>query len=74
MNLVINSIGENLRKQKPTGWRRFSFPSCENMTPTAKSKVFISKTKGLEGFAWIKSGAVMKETFKDWKALLTSTP
>jgi hypothetical protein len=25
-----------------------SFPHCENMTPIAKSKAFISKTKGLE--------------------------
>jgi hypothetical protein len=32
------------------------------------------QTKCLEMYAWIKSGVVMKEAFKDWKTLLTSTP
>ncbi len=44
------------------------------MAPIAKSKMFISKTKGLEGYAWIKSGVVVKEAFKDWKTFLDSTP
>jgi hypothetical protein len=33
--------------------------------PHAKLKASISKTKGLEGFARIKSGVFMKEAFKD---------
>jgi hypothetical protein len=44
------------------------------MAPIAKSKMFVSKTKGLEGYAWIKSGVVVKEAFKDWKTFLDSTP
>jgi hypothetical protein len=35
------------------------------MTPIAKSKAFISKTKGLERSSWIKSGTFVKKTFKD---------
>jgi len=31
-------------------------------------------TKGLEGFAWIKSRVDVQKTFKNWKALSTSTP
>jgi hypothetical protein len=33
--------------------------------PIAKSKTFISKTKGLEGFTLIKSGEIVKEAFKN---------
>jgi hypothetical protein len=40
-------------------------PSYENTTPIAKLEAFVSKTKGLEGFAQIKSGVVMKKTFND---------
>jgi hypothetical protein len=51
-----------------------SCPSCENIAPNAKLKVSMFKTKGLEKFTIpIKSGVVIKETFKDWKALI-STP
>ncbi len=39
----------------------------------AKSKKSISKIRGLERSTWIKSGVVVKEAFKDWKALSTST-
>ncbi len=51
-----------------------SSPSCESMVPIAKLEASISKTNGLEGSAWIKSGIVVKEAFKHWKALLGSTP
>ncbi len=73
MNLVI-SEGENLWKQKPIGWKKLFFPSCESMTFNAKSKAFISKTKGFVGSTWIKSGAVVKKTLKNWKAFFTLTP
>ncbi len=39
-----------------------------------KLKTSISKTKCLERFAWIKTNAIVKEAFKNWKALLASTP
>jgi len=67
-------IGENLQKRKPTRWKRLYFLSCENIAPIEKSKESISKINGLEGFTWIKNGAIVKKTFKDWKALLISTP
>ncbi len=51
-----------------------SSPSCESIMPIAKSETSISKTKGLEEFTWIKSGADVKEALKDWKTLSTSTP
>jgi hypothetical protein len=51
-----------------------SFPSCKSMMFIAKLETSISKTKGLEGSPWIKSGAIVKKTFKDWKALSASTP
>ncbi len=44
------------------------------MTPNAKSKTFVSKTKGFDKFAWIKSGAIVKEASKYWKEFLASTP
>jgi len=44
------------------------------MTLSSKSKASISKTKCFIGFALIRSGAIMKKNFKDWKALSTSTP
>jgi hypothetical protein len=34
----------------------------------AKLEVFVSKIKGFTGSACIKSGAIVKKTFKDWKA------
>jgi hypothetical protein len=34
----------------------------------------ISKINGLEKSAWMKSGAIMKDNFKDRKALSTLTP
>jgi hypothetical protein len=37
-------------------------------------EAFVSKTKGLEGFAQIKSGVVMKKTFNDWNILSASIP
>ncbi len=42
--------------------------------PTAKSEVSIFKTKGLKWSRWIKNGAIVKKTFKDWKEFLASTP
>ncbi len=74
MNLVINFYRENLQEYKLTWWRRLFFPSYENMVPITKLKVSISKTKGSEGFTWIKSGVAMKEVFKGWNALSTSNP
>ncbi len=41
------------------------------MTLIAKSESFISKTKCLEGFTWIKSGVVVKEAFRIWRTLST---
>jgi len=38
------------------------------MACNAKSKESISKINGLERSSWIKSGAIMKENFKDWEA------
>jgi hypothetical protein len=35
------------------------------MAPIAKSEASVSKTKGLEGFAQINNGVVMKEAFKN---------
>ncbi len=32
------------------------------------------ETKGLGRFAWIENGPVVKEVFKNWKALLASIP
>jgi hypothetical protein len=32
------------------------------------------QNKSLERSTWIKSGAIVKEVFKDWNALLASTP
>jgi hypothetical protein len=43
------------------------------MAPNAKSKESISKINGLERPPWIKSGVIMKETFKDWKAHFSSS-
>jgi hypothetical protein len=40
----------------------------------AKLETSISKTKGLEGSTWMKSGAIVKEAFKDWKTFLVSIP
>jgi hypothetical protein len=39
-----------------------------------KLEASISKINGLEKSAWIKSGAIMEEAFKDRKALSTSIP
>jgi hypothetical protein len=36
--------------------------------------VSVFKTKGFVGSALIKSGAVVKKTFKDWKAFFVSIP
>ncbi len=41
-----------------------SFSSCESTTSIAKLEVFVSKTKGLERFAWIKVGQVWKNISK----------
>jgi hypothetical protein len=38
-----------------------------------KIKSMHSKKKNLEGFTWIKSGVVVKEVFRIWKTLSTST-
>jgi len=50
-------------KWKSMGWRRFS-PSCENAMSNAKLKTLISKINGLKRLTRIKSGAIMKITFK----------
>jgi hypothetical protein len=42
--------------------------------PITKLETSDSKINGLKGSKGIKSGVVVKETFKDWKALLISTP
>jgi hypothetical protein len=42
--------------------------------PNAKSKVPVFKTKGFIKSTLIKSGAIVKKTFKDWKAFFASTP
>ncbi len=65
---------ENLQERNPTGWKRLSSLGCESMAPSAKSKMSISKRKGLEGSTWIKNGAIVKEAFKYSKAFSTSTP
>jgi hypothetical protein len=49
------------------------FLNCENMSPNAKLKTFVSKINGLKGFTWAKSGLIVKEVFKDWKANSTSS-
>jgi hypothetical protein len=43
-------------------------------TPNAKSKASIFRIKVFVGAALIKSGAVMKKTFKDRNAFPASTP
>jgi hypothetical protein len=66
MNLIINLHKKKLMKTKVDMMKDLlSFPHCENMTPIAKSKTFVSRTKGLERFSWIRSGTFVKETFKD---------
>ncbi len=64
----------NLQEWKPTRWKRLYSLSYNNIAPNAKSKTSVSKTKGLEGFTWIKSGVVVKEACKDWKAFSSSIP
>ncbi len=54
--------------------KKIFFPGCENKTPNAKLEAYVSKTKGLEGFAWIEIGIVVKKAFKDWNAFSISTP
>jgi hypothetical protein len=49
-------------------------PSYENTTPIPKLEAFVAKTKGLQGFAQIKSGVFMKKTFKDSKISSASIP
>ncbi len=47
---------------------------CESIAPNVKLETLLFKTKGLErSTISINSGAVVKEAFKDWKAL-ASTP
>jgi hypothetical protein len=65
MNLVINFRKKKLRRTKVERMKMIVFSSYESITLITKLKVFISKTKGLEGFAWIKNGAFVKKTFKD---------
>ncbi len=65
-------VKKNLQKHKRTRWKRLSSPSCESTTLTRKLETSISKTKGLEGSAWIKNGAIVEKKFKYWKALLAS--
>ncbi len=74
MNLIVDFKGENLWEWKPIGWRRLSFPSCESMVFITQLEASISKINGLEKSAWMKSGAIMKDNFKDRKALSTLTP
>jgi hypothetical protein len=64
MNLVINLCKRKLTRMETNRMKKIFFPSCESTTPTTKLEVFVSKTKGLEGFAWIKSGVAMKKTSK----------
>ncbi len=40
------------------------------MAQISKLKTFVSKTKGLERFIWIKNRAIMRQVFKYWKALI----
>jgi hypothetical protein len=40
----------------------------------AKLKMFVSKIKGFTRSTCIKSGVVVKKTFKDWKAFIASIP
>jgi len=53
--------------------KKVIFPSYENMALNAKLEMFVSKINGLEGSAWMKSGAIMKEIFKDWKTNFASS-
>jgi hypothetical protein len=48
MNLIINLRRKKLTRIKIEKMEKIIFPSCENTITTTKSKVFISKTKGLE--------------------------
>jgi hypothetical protein len=54
--------------------KKIFFSSYESVAPTTKLETSVSKTKGLENFAWIRSGVVVEEAFKDWKTFWTSTP
>ncbi len=74
MNLIINLYKEKLTKTKTDNMKKIVFSKLWKKAPIAKSEASVSKTKGLEGFARIKSGVIMKEAFKDWKTLSTSSP
>jgi len=74
MNLVINLRKKKITRMEINEMKKFVFIKLWSTTPIAKLKVFVFKTKCLERSTWIKNGVVMKEGFKNWKALLASTP
>jgi hypothetical protein len=73
MNFVIKFLQEKTDENKSQHDEKNCFSQLERAL-IAKSKVFVSKTKGLEGSTWIKNGVVVKKQFKDWKAFQLQLP
>ncbi len=49
VNLIINLHKRKTCKNESKEDEKRNFPNCENMMPTTKLEVSISKTKGLKG-------------------------
>jgi hypothetical protein len=74
MNLIINLDKKKFTKMETNCLKKIIYSNLWEYNTSCKSKVSISNTKGLERFAWIESGAIMKKAFKYWNAFLASTP
>jgi hypothetical protein len=72
MNFIVYLSKKKLMKTKTDRMKKVVFFNLWEYGTQCKVKRVHIQINGLERSPWIKSGAIMKETFKDWKAHFAS--